>query len=442
MRFRGLVEVRWVSDHYEVLNVERTATTAEIKSAYRRLVRQVHPDQGGNAALFRLVQEAWTTLGDPAKRAAYDRTLDGQTSTPTYEEPTYTRQPDPEPEPQPEPDPFTWTQTSAQASQPVPEPLSGGIEVVPAFGRWRPPALLSLAVLTVLDIAIIAIGGLKGVSDIVFAVGTVAMIVVAMPPHWSRRIPLHRLLKAFGIVTAVLYLLVLFPFSKSGANALQRVVIIALLLGLVLTRFLTGRWSKVHKLDRAIDATAAYDFNLWGRPGEPLVDDGRTAWLAPADVLRHRRTARLLDSVVNALPASKLVHGARIGDVAVSHLLLNGHRVALISSVVGPPGHYALDVYGALQLNGVPLDSPVAGLEVAVAAWRKRLDPVEVRGFLIVHPPVDGQGGITASLGSEAAITCLPAQTAASQLQAWLQPEGLLLDRVTLYDILHRAPYA
>jgi len=59
---------------------------------------------------------------------------------------------------------------------------------------------------------------------------------------------------------------------------------------------------------------------------------------------------------------------------------------------------------------------------------------------LVVSP--DGQGGITASLGSEAAITCLPAQTAASQLQAWLQPEGLLLDRVTLYDILHRAPYA
>ncbi|WP_371406577.1 J domain-containing protein [Kribbella sp. NBC_00662] len=438
-----------MSNHYEVLNVERTATTAEIKSAYRRLVRQVHPDQGGNAALFRMVQEAWTTLGDPAKRAAYDRTLDARTSAPTYEKPTYeepryTRQPDPEPEPQPapEPDPFTWTQTSAQASQPVPEPLSGGIDVVPAFGRWRLPALLSLTVLTVLDIAIIAIGGLDGVSDIVFAVGTVAMSVVAMPPHWSRRIPLHRLLKAFGIVTALLYFLVLFPFSKSGATALQRVVIIALLLGLVLTRFLTGRWSKVHKLDRTIDATAAYDFNLWGRPGEPLVDDGRTAWLAPADVLRHRRTARILDSVVSALPASKLVHGARIGDMAVSHLLLNGHRVALISSVVGPPGHYALDVYGQLQLNGVPLDSPISGLDTAVTAWRNRLAPVEVRGFLVVHPVVDGQGGITAALGSDAAIICLPAQTAASQLQAWLQPEGLLLDRLTLYDILHRAPYA
>ena len=66
------------ADHYEVLNVERTASAAEIKTAYRKLVRQVHPDQGGNAALFRLVQEAWNTLSDPVKRASYDRLLAGQ----------------------------------------------------------------------------------------------------------------------------------------------------------------------------------------------------------------------------------------------------------------------------------------------------------------------------------------------------------------------------
>jgi len=62
-------------NHYEVLGVARTASTAEIRSAYRKLVRQVHPDQGGSATRFRAVQAAWETLSDSERRAAYDRTL-------------------------------------------------------------------------------------------------------------------------------------------------------------------------------------------------------------------------------------------------------------------------------------------------------------------------------------------------------------------------------
>ncbi len=62
-------------NHYEVLGVARTASTAELRSAYRKVVRQVHPDQGGNATRFHAVQAAWETLSDPERRAAYDRTL-------------------------------------------------------------------------------------------------------------------------------------------------------------------------------------------------------------------------------------------------------------------------------------------------------------------------------------------------------------------------------
>lgn len=62
-------------NHYEVLGVARTASAAELRSAYRKLVRQVHPDQGGSATRFRAVQAAWETLSDPERRAAYDRTL-------------------------------------------------------------------------------------------------------------------------------------------------------------------------------------------------------------------------------------------------------------------------------------------------------------------------------------------------------------------------------
>jgi DnaJ domain len=50
------------SSHYDILDVSPSATTAEIRAAYRRLVTQVHPDAGGSKALFRLVQEAYEAL--------------------------------------------------------------------------------------------------------------------------------------------------------------------------------------------------------------------------------------------------------------------------------------------------------------------------------------------------------------------------------------------
>ena len=57
---------------YEVLGISKTATQDEIRNAYRSMSKTLHPDVGGNAALFRLVNEAYETLSDPRKRSAYD----------------------------------------------------------------------------------------------------------------------------------------------------------------------------------------------------------------------------------------------------------------------------------------------------------------------------------------------------------------------------------
>ena len=64
-------------DYYELLEVERTADDARIKSSYRRLAMQYHPDKNGGCkdaeGKFKAISEAYDCLKDPQKRAAYDR---------------------------------------------------------------------------------------------------------------------------------------------------------------------------------------------------------------------------------------------------------------------------------------------------------------------------------------------------------------------------------
>lgn len=57
---------------YEVLGVSPAATDEELRRAYRRKLRQSHPDVGGSAASFHAVQLAWERIGSPQSRAAYD----------------------------------------------------------------------------------------------------------------------------------------------------------------------------------------------------------------------------------------------------------------------------------------------------------------------------------------------------------------------------------
>jgi molecular chaperone DnaJ len=64
-------------DYYELLECERTADAATIKSSYRKLAMKYHPDKNAGCkdseAKFKAVSEAYDCLKDPQKRAAYDR---------------------------------------------------------------------------------------------------------------------------------------------------------------------------------------------------------------------------------------------------------------------------------------------------------------------------------------------------------------------------------
>ena len=63
-------------DYYEILGVARTASAENIKHAYRKLARKYHPDVSKEADAtekFKDIAEAYQTLKDPEKRAAYDQ---------------------------------------------------------------------------------------------------------------------------------------------------------------------------------------------------------------------------------------------------------------------------------------------------------------------------------------------------------------------------------
>jgi DnaJ-class molecular chaperone len=59
-------------NYYDILGVDRSADQEQIKRAYKTLVKQHHPDQGGDAEHFKQINEAYETLKDPDRKQQYD----------------------------------------------------------------------------------------------------------------------------------------------------------------------------------------------------------------------------------------------------------------------------------------------------------------------------------------------------------------------------------
>jgi len=71
----SLMKVHKLSDHYQTLGVTREASADEIKKAYRKLARELHPDVNPDPAVqdkFKEITAAYEVLSDSQKRQSYD----------------------------------------------------------------------------------------------------------------------------------------------------------------------------------------------------------------------------------------------------------------------------------------------------------------------------------------------------------------------------------
>ena len=59
-------------NYYDILGVPKEASQQDIKSAFRKLAMEHHPDRGGDESQFQKINQAYDTLGDPTKRNRYD----------------------------------------------------------------------------------------------------------------------------------------------------------------------------------------------------------------------------------------------------------------------------------------------------------------------------------------------------------------------------------
>jgi DnaJ-class molecular chaperone len=63
-------------NYFAVLGVTTASSADEIRSAYRRLAKEYHPDHSrGDSEPFRQIHEAYRVLGNTARRSAYERSL-------------------------------------------------------------------------------------------------------------------------------------------------------------------------------------------------------------------------------------------------------------------------------------------------------------------------------------------------------------------------------
>lgn len=194
--------------YYDLLGVSDDATTDDIKAAYRRAARKLHPDVAGPGmeSLFNQVRIAHDVLTDPERRAQYDAELAG-------------------PPPAPEPDPAPWgTEETIVEDDPVPGPVPEPATSTPlerniTLAQARKTLIVML-------------------TPLAFLILTIVYAVVSQP-IWRALAPQELMYTASAapMVLALTPLMLLRAYRASGKIPL------AIMLAITVVEYFSGEWS-------------------------------------------------------------------------------------------------------------------------------------------------------------------------------------------------------
>ncbi|MCX2733074.1 DnaJ domain-containing protein [Saccharopolyspora sp. NFXS83] len=358
-------------DYYELLGVDRSASSAEIKSAYRTLARTMHPDVGGTAGTFRLLQQAYETLNDPVRRADYD-----------------------DPPDEPEPDPRPTGRDRSPSRRWVYRP--GKRRDFGDDPNFTPPAP---------DLDPADIPWWDEVDP--------AERVVYLPVTAPDRTPALALAGGWVLLAATGLLV--------GLSGVLLGVWLAMLVSAgVVVLVLLRRLLEARRTDRLFEAENRG--RVFGGTAEEEV---------AADGAVKQRSAELLADHLTRMPGVRIFHGvAWPGSVFadIDHAVLCGRRLVLVESKRWLPGHYEVDEDGEVWRNGHVFRGGTTRLANGVAAFEALLPEVEVRGVLLLYPNRAGEVTVGES-DAEAPVEPLTPEGFVREVGEWLAEEPAAVDR-------------
>jgi len=395
---------------YDILGVDETASQSEIRSAYLKIIREVHPDQASPALahLAQQINDAYSTLKDEASREEYNRSLRGPTQeTPT--EPAFM-----EPDfgwgatstwEQPSPTNTTGTQAprnqSAFADEGAPTRAPGrSVSVDPAWLQPGGPLHPETIVPTLHSSN--RCWKLFSISWI-FAAILVIVLISQQFPWWTMVVP---------IVASV----VLFAYAKASSNKTQAILAGArwvALAGLALVgawlvvgavhgakgagpmpmvllilssvpQFLAASW--LHEITQA-DRDSPHAVSIMR--GKQRIAGSLTPSLAGA---RMKLGFDLLAGMAS-IPGVRLFIGMQFPSTSkatVDFVLVSGKKIALIDTELWKSGTFGWEPDGTLRRTaGTDSHGVVTDMPQAVAAFRSNFPEFEIAAWLLIHPSVE-----------------------------------------------------